>query len=86
MIATEAMDILEAQANQLIEKVKETLVESFHKNEEEARNLVDQSQLLDKLLTDPIGLHDSPEKWALIILTELEDLEAIELYYKSFAN
>lgn len=33
------------------------------------------------VLQEPLRLHESPEKWAVIILTHFDDFEALERYY-----
>ena len=32
-------------------------------------------------MKEPLGLHDSAEQWALIVLADNDDIQAIEKYY-----
>ena len=78
----EGKDILEQQSKKLVKEIIDTLVEKFNKEKCEAVRLVEKFSVYEDLINNPIGLHDSPEAWALILLTENEDLEAIKYFYE----
>lgn len=59
--------------------VRELIVE-FGKDEKEALQLV-RNAGVDKSLTEhPIGFHETPDDWALSILTDNNDVETLEKY------
>lgn len=62
-----------------IQTTKE-LITVFHKSIQEAERIVKDSKMEKYLLKHPIGLHDSPHKWAIRLLTEERDVETLEKY------
>jgi len=61
--------------------IENSLINHFEKEEETAKKLVKKFNLWEVVKENPLILHDSPEKVALMILTDEGDLEAIEKYY-----
>lgn len=57
--------------------VRELIVE-FGKNKTDAVRLLEKSKVEKFLLTDPMGFHESSYNWALSILTDNNDVEALE--------
>ena len=62
-----------------ISTVKE-LITKFHKSIIEAENIVKNGKMEDYIIEHPIVLHSSPYDWAVILLTEKNDIEALEKY------
>ncbi|RID87712.1 hypothetical protein D1953_04960, partial [Peribacillus asahii] len=56
------------------------LVAVFGKSENEANELIEKFEVKNNLIKNPILLHDSPNHWALALLTNNNDVEAIEKY------
>lgn len=65
----------------ILEAVKESLQKDFGKTEKEAKSLLQVIDIGSYVLHNPIMLNHAAEKWALIILTHVEDVEAIERFY-----
>lgn len=56
------------------------LVVFFGKDEKEAYELIEKFEVRESLINNPILLHDSPNHWALALLTNDNDVDAIEKY------
>ncbi|ASS88774.1 hypothetical protein GLN3_13175 [Geobacillus lituanicus] len=65
----------------MIESVIDELISSFGKEKCEAKELVDKMNLYTKLMEHPLRLHKSPYEWALILLKNNKDFEAIEKHH-----
>lgn len=76
------MTILEQQSKKHVNEIINTLENKFKKKRHEGVKLVNNFMVYEDLIKSPIGLHDSPENWALVILTENGDLEAIKYFYE----
>lgn len=61
--------------------IQRELVAKFGKSIDEASELVEKFGVKSSLIESPILLHDSPNHWALALLTNNNDIEAIEKYY-----
>jgi hypothetical protein len=62
----------------MIQHIIRELMTEFGKSKTEAIHLVEQSNVKKLLMQDPSGFHDSPYHWALSILTDHDDVEALE--------
>lgn len=78
----EEISMLEHQSQKHVDEIIKTLEKKFNKKRSEAVELVKKFAVHEDIMKNPIGLHDSPEAWALILLTENEDLEAIKYFYE----
>lgn len=58
------------------------LEEEFKKTPEEAKKLMEESKMKNILKKHTIGLHDPPLYWAVGILEDNKDFDALENYYK----
>jgi len=56
------------------------LVVVFGKSDTQAYELIEKFEVRNNLIKNPILLHDSPNHWALALLTNDNDVEAIEKY------
>lgn len=61
--------------------IKRDLIANFNKTKEEAEQLIEESNVYDSILNDPLGLHDSSLEWALKILTKVNDIEALDMFF-----
>ncbi|WP_100401748.1 hypothetical protein [Bacillus sp. FJAT-42315] len=59
--------------------VRELIVE-FGKDENEAMELVENSQVEKSLAENPIGFHESAYDWAVSVLADNNDIETLEKY------
>jgi len=73
---------VEEEAKVLVSLIVRELIIDFGKTELEAGKLVNKANVFQSLTKNPIGLHDSPHMWALIVLTENNDVVALEKYYE----
>ncbi len=62
----------------MINHIISELVVEFGKDEKEAIQLIKKSKVDKSLKNEPVGFHESPYNWALSILTENDDFEALE--------
>ncbi|EEL84480.1 hypothetical protein bcere0029_58080 [Bacillus cereus AH1272] len=53
----------------------------FEKDTNQAVQLVKKAKVYEHIMKEPLGLHDSAEQWALIVLADNDDIQAIEKYY-----
>lgn len=65
----------------LVTLIMRELILEFDKTETAAMQLISNSNVYDSILKEPIGLHDSPYQWALIVLTDNDEIETLEKYY-----
>lgn len=61
---------------------KYDLIETFGKTKNEAFYLVTKHQVMNKIIRNPILIHDSPRNWSLIILSNENDMKTLIKYYK----
>ncbi|SFA49959.1 hypothetical protein SAMN05192569_102333 [Parageobacillus thermantarcticus] len=69
---------LQKEIDVMIQHIIRELIVEFGKSETEAIHLVEQSDVKKSLMQDPSGFHDSPYHWALSILTDCDEAEALE--------
>jgi hypothetical protein len=72
---------IQREASLLVNLIMRELILEFDKTEEESLFLIRNSNVYESILKEPIGLHDSPHQWALIVLTHNNDVDALEKYY-----
>lgn len=74
-------ETVQKEATFLTGMISRELVAVFGKDPEEAQHLVEKYTVKENLINNPILLHESPNKWALTLLANNNDIEAIEKYY-----
>jgi len=72
--------IVSKDIKMMVQHIIRELVEEFGKSEIEAKELIQKSDVVRSLMIDPMGFHESPYNWALSILTDANDVEALEKY------
>ncbi|HDR4560896.1 hypothetical protein [Bacillus cereus] len=80
MLMEEKLNIKQ-EAHLLEELTVKELVSRYKKELSIAKQMVKGIDLYGLVLQEPLRLHESPEKWAVIILTHFDDFEALERYY-----
>jgi len=66
----------------MVQHIIRELIVEFEKCETEAKELIKKSGVVRSLMIDPMGFHESPYNWALSILTDANDVEALEKYLR----
>lgn len=66
-----------------VHQIGRELVVNFGKTNAQAQVMVNEANLNDYLVENPIALHDSPHQWAIKLLTKFDDDETLERYYSS---
>ncbi len=56
-------------------------ISEFGKSKEEAMRLIKDLKVENSLMKDKLGFHDSPYNWAIYILTDQNDVEALEKHF-----
>jgi hypothetical protein len=79
-MANQGMNI-EEEAKTLVSLIIRELVTGFGKSDLEAGRFVNKARVFQSLIKNPLGLHESPHMWAISVLTENGDVEALEKYY-----
>jgi hypothetical protein len=69
---------LQKEIDLMINHIIRELIVEFGKSKTEAIHLVKKSGVEKSLIKDPMGFHESPYNWALSILTDNDDVEALE--------
>lgn len=72
---------IEKEAKILSGLIVRELVSRYQKEIDEAKEMVRGMNLINLILDEPLRLHESPEKWAVIVLTFYDDIDALERYY-----
>ncbi|MBE3570068.1 MAG: DUF3990 domain-containing protein [Bacillales bacterium] len=62
----------------MVHHIIQELIVEFGKSEKEAIHLVNKSGVEESLMKDPMGFHESPYNWALSVLTDSDDVKALE--------
>lgn len=71
---------LRNEINFIINRISQELVNEFGKSHDEAMNLINRSDVEAPLVDGEMDFHESPYNWAIGILTEHNDDEALEKY------
>jgi UDP-N-acetylglucosamine transferase subunit ALG13 len=69
---------LRKEIDLMINHIIRELIVEFGKSKTDAIRLLEKSKVEKSLVTDPMGFHESPYNWALSILTDNNDVEALE--------
>jgi Rod binding domain-containing protein len=72
---------LKQEAKQLEKMITNELVKEFGKSLTEAESMVKEAKIYELVLENELALHESPHQWALSILTQRGDEEALGRYY-----
>ncbi|ANB59588.1 hypothetical protein [Anoxybacteroides amylolyticum] len=70
--------IIQKDIEIMVQHIIRELIKEFGKSETEAKELIQKSDVVRSLAKDPMGFHESPYHWALSILTDADDIEALE--------
>lgn len=81
MLKVNKEEVLQKEIDLLINSIIGELEVKFEKNTNQAVQLVKKARVYEHIMKEPLGLHDSAEQWALIVLADNDDLQAIEKYY-----
>ncbi|PXY52283.1 hypothetical protein CIT14_18650 [Virgibacillus profundi] len=68
------------EINLIINRIAHELMNEFGKSKDEAMNLIKKSEVEESLMAEECGFHESPYNWAISILTDHNDHEALEKY------
>lgn len=69
---------LRKEIDLMINHIIRELIVEFGKCKTDALRLLERSKVEKLLLTDPMSFHESPYNWALSILIDDNDVEALE--------
>ncbi|MGY0691385.1 hypothetical protein ACW2QC_01175 [Virgibacillus sp. FSP13] len=68
------------EINLIINRITYELINEFGKSQDEAMDLIKRSKVEKSLIEDGMGFHESPYNWAISVLTDQNDYEALEKY------
>ncbi|PAV28342.1 hypothetical protein CIL05_17050 [Virgibacillus profundi] len=68
------------EINLIINRIAHELINEFGKCKDEAMNLIKRSEVEESLMEDSMGFHETAYNWAISILTDHNDHEALEKY------
>jgi UDP-N-acetylglucosamine transferase subunit ALG13 len=69
---------LQKEIHLMVNHIIRELIVEFGKSKAEAMYLVKRTDVEKSLMKDPMGFHESPYNWALSVLTDNDDVEALE--------
>ena len=69
------------EISQMMHDIRRELVLEFGKSWREADALIQKAKVYESLNENPLGLHESPYDWALIVLTINRDTQALKEHY-----
>lgn len=75
------MTNLHNEINKMIEFISKELITEFDKTKTEAMKMIRDSKVEESLIEDELGFHESPYNWAISILTDQNDHEALEKHF-----
>ncbi|SFE60015.1 hypothetical protein [Alteribacillus iranensis] len=81
MLNTNNKTELRNEINLMIDHISNELVSEFGKSKEDAMKLIKDSKVENSLMKDKLGFHESPYQWAISILTDHNDYEALEKHF-----
>lgn len=64
-----------------VQSISKELIDEFGKTREEAIKMIKESEVEESLVKDKLGFHESPYNWAISILTDQNDYEALEKHF-----
>ncbi len=80
MLNTNNSTELRNEIDLMIQYISKELINEFGKTKAQAIKMIKASGVEKSLIKDEMGFHDSPYNWAVSILTEQNDYEALEKY------
>lgn len=81
MLSVNHSSKLQAEVKLMTRHIAKELIEEFGKSRAEAMNLIKASKVEQSLINDRLGFHESPYHWAISILTENNEVEALEKHF-----
>ncbi|MDW0116246.1 hypothetical protein QTL97_04820 [Sporosarcina thermotolerans] len=81
MLNTNNTNKLRYEVDLMVQHITTELINEFGKSKEEAMRIIIDSHVEDSLIKDKLGFHESPYNWALSILTDQNDYEALEKHF-----
>lgn len=66
--------VLQREVDLLINSIIDELEMKFEKDTNQAVQLVKKAKVYEHIMKEPLGLHDSAEQWALIVLADNDDI------------
>lgn len=68
--------------NQMLNDIKTILIDTFHKTDQDATNMIFVTDVFNQLYREPLKLLDTPISWALYVLSSMGEVNLIEHYIK----
>lgn len=65
----------------MVQHISKELINEFGKSKEESMKLIQETEVEKSLIEDKLGFHESPYNWAISILTDQNDVEALEKHF-----
>lgn len=81
MLNTNNTTRLRYEIDLMIQHISKELINEFGKSKEEAMKMIKDSEVEVSLVKDKLGFHESPYNWAISILTDQNDHEALEKHF-----
>ncbi|MDW0116260.1 hypothetical protein QTL97_04895 [Sporosarcina thermotolerans] len=81
MLNTNNTSRLRYEVDLMVQHITTELINEFGKSKEEAMRIIKDSDVEDSLSKDKMGFHESPYNWAISILTDQNDYEALEKHF-----
>ncbi|MCG1027072.1 hypothetical protein [Virgibacillus halodenitrificans] len=81
MLNTNKSTELRNDIDLMVQYISKELMSEFGKSKEEAMKMIQESEVEKSLVKDKLGFHESPYNWAISILTDQNDVEALEKHF-----
>ncbi|WP_077358693.1 hypothetical protein [Virgibacillus halodenitrificans] len=65
----------------MVQYISKELMSEYGKSKEEAMKMIQESEVEESLVEDKLGFHEPPYTWAISILTDQNDIEALEKHF-----
>ncbi|WP_060678303.1 hypothetical protein [Virgibacillus halodenitrificans] len=81
MLNTNKSIELRNEIDLMVQYISKELMSEFGKSKEEAMKMIQESEVEESLVKDKLGFHESPYNWTISILTDQNDVEALEKHF-----
>ncbi|APC49591.1 hypothetical protein BME96_15945 [Virgibacillus halodenitrificans] len=81
MLNTNKSIELRNEIDLMVQYISKELMSEFGKSKEEAMKKIQESEVEETLVKDKLRFHESPYTWAISILTDQNDVEALEKHF-----
>ncbi|WP_106496285.1 hypothetical protein [Lentibacillus sp. Marseille-P4043] len=81
MLNTNKATELRNEIDLMVQHISKELINEFGKSKEEAMEIIKESEVEESLVKDKLGFHESPYNWAISILTDQNDVEALQKHF-----